>query len=222
MIRSFWIQIYFLRSRHGGSLFTQKSKLSAIKNSFGLGYRGFENKIDSVDSKILSQSNRFSRSKDFSQSKWFVTKLSILRVSILKIIIILLGPRMVCPIPMIMIINIALLGPRMICPILMIMISSTACSAREWSARSQWLWLSVLPARLENDLSDLNDYQYCQLGLKMCCLIYVGVEKLGRYLGIQKIMSASRNTLIGPSRLAPKRCSRSQIVEPVETYSRIN
>ena len=44
---------------------------------------------------------------------------------------------------------------------------------------------SVLPARLENNLLDPND---CR------------VEKLGRHLGIQKIISASRNTLIGPSR----------------------
>ena len=32
-------------------------------------------------------------------------------------------------------------GPRMICLILMIMNVSIACSDREWSARSQWLWL---------------------------------------------------------------------------------
>ena len=46
-------------------------------------------------------------------------------------------------------------GPRMICPIPMIMIISISCSAREWSARSQWLWL---PARAEKDLPDPNDY----------------------------------------------------------------
>ena len=98
-------------------------------NSFGeFGPKIFENRIDNVDNKISSQSNLFSRSKDFSQSKCFVTKLSILRVHCIDpknhynparaendlsdpndydCQYCLLGPRMICLIPIIMIISIA-------------------------------------------------------------------------------------------------------------------
>ena len=126
MIGSFWTLIYFLRARHGDPQVTKRIRFfgepTGYYNSFGeFGPKIFENRIGNVDNKISSQSTLFSTSKDFSQSKCFVTKLSIiLRVSILKIIIILLGPRMICPIPMI--------------------------------------WLSVLPARAENDLLDPNNY----------------------------------------------------------------
>ena len=78
MIGSFWTKIYFLRSRHGGPLVTQKSKLSAIKNSFGefgpkvLGIklivsilRFYHNRIYFLDPKISHSQSDLSRSYQY-------------------------------------------------------------------------------------------------------------------------------------------------------------